>query len=85
MKTNRNRISWGSILDKPKFFGKEGPQGIQGPKGDKGDKGDSGVAGSDATVTKEAVEAVLTGEVDSHSHAGGSGGLTQAQILTRQL
>lgn len=37
-----------------------------------------------ATVTKESVEAVLTGEIDSHSHAS-SGGLTQAQILTRQL
>ena len=48
-------------------------------------KGDPGAAGSDASVTKEAVESVLTGEIASHSHAGGSGGLTQSQILTRQL
>lgn len=47
-------------------------------KGIKGDKGDQGDPGSDATVTKAAVEAVLTGEISSHTHAGG-GGLTQAQ------
>jgi hypothetical protein len=35
--------------------------------------------GDDATVTQQAVEAVLTGEISSHSHSGGSG-LTQAQI-----
>lgn len=46
--------------------------------------GPQGPPGSDATVTKEAVEEVLTGEISSHSHAS-SGGLTQAQILTRQL
>ena len=40
-------------------------------------KGDDG---SDATVTKEAVEAVLTGEIETHTHPGGSGGLTQQQI-----
>lgn len=51
---------------------------VKGIKGDKGDKGDQGNAGSDATVTKSAVEAVLTGEISSHTHAGG-GGLTQAQ------
>jgi hypothetical protein len=43
--------------------------------------GRDGMDGSDATVTQQAVEAVLTGEISSHSHAGGSGGLTQAQIL----
>jgi DNA recombination-dependent growth factor C len=42
-----------------------------------------GSNGSDATVTKAAVEAVLTGEISTHTHAGG--GLTQSQILTRQL
>jgi hypothetical protein len=42
-----------------------------------------GEDGSDATVTKEAVESVLTGTISSHSHEGG--GLTQAQILTRQI
>lgn len=57
---------------------------FDGAKGDKGDKGDQGDPGSDATVTKSAVESVLTGEISSHSHAN-SGGLTQAQILTRQL
>ena len=54
---------------------------IAGVKGDKGDKGDPG---NDATITKEAVEEVLTGEISSHTHAS-SGGLTQAQILTRML
>ena len=32
-------------------------------------------------LNKENVEAVLTGEISSHTHAGGSG-LTQAQALT---
>ena len=35
-------------------------------------------------LNKENVEAVLTGEISSHSHAGGSG-LTQAQALTMGL
>lgn len=55
--------------------------GVQGTKGDKGDTGERGlqgeqglpgVNGSDATVTKSAVESVLTGEITSHSHAGGA-------------
>jgi hypothetical protein len=46
--------------------------------------GADGEDGSDASVTKSNVEAVLTGEISTHSHAS-SGGLTQAQILTRQL
>lgn len=37
-----------------------------------------------ASVTKESIEAVLTGEISTHSHAGG-GGLTQSQILARNL
>lgn len=59
-------------------------KGVDYFDGEKGDKGDPGDPGSDATVTKSAVEAVLTGEIISHSHAS-SGGLSQAQILTRQL
>ena len=43
----------------------------------KGDKGDDG---SDASVTKLNVEAVLTGEISSHSHAGG-GGMSPAQVM----
>ena len=72
------------------FDGAKGDQGAQGLKGDKGDTGSQGPqgiqgpAGSDATVTRSAVESVLTGEISSHSHAS-SGGMTQAQILTRQL
>lgn len=72
------------------FDGARGDTGAQGLKGDKGDTGSQGPqgiqgpAGSDATVTKLAVESVLTGEISSHSHAS-SGGMTQAQILTRQL
>lgn len=52
---------------------------FDGDQGDKGDQGDPGLAGSDATVTKIAVETVLTGEISSHSHAS-SGGLSQQQI-----
>jgi hypothetical protein len=54
---------------------------FDGAKGDKGDQGIPGQNGSDATVTKPAVEAVLTGEISTHTHAGGSGGLNQQQIL----
>lgn len=50
-------------------------------KGDNGTKGDTGAAGSDASVTKVNVEAVLTGEITSHTHPGGEGGLTQQQIM----
>lgn len=61
-----------------------GGGGTQGPKGDTGDtgatgpagndgaqgpQGDTGPAGSDATVTKANVEAALTGEISSHTHA----------------
>lgn len=42
-----------------------------------------GINGSDATVTKTAVESVLTGEITTHTHP--SSGLTQSQILKRQL
>jgi len=50
----------------------DGLQGLKGDKGDQGDQGIQGNPGSDATVTKQSVEAVLTGEISSHSHAGGS-------------
>jgi len=33
-----------------------------------------------ANITKSEIEAKLTGEVTSHSHAGGGGGLSQQQI-----
>ena len=60
--------------------GPKGDTGEQGPKGDKGDKGDTGEqgpigpegpqgpAGADAEITKESIEAVLTGEITSHTH-----------------
>lgn len=41
-------------------------------------------AQKNSDITKEEIEAKLTGELTSHTHAS-SGGLTQAQILTRQL
>lgn len=40
---------------------------------------------SGGSVTKQDVESVLTGEITSHTHPGGSGGLTQAQALTLRL
>lgn len=43
----------------------QGPKGDVGPEGPKGEKGDPG---DDATVTKESVEAVLTGDITSHNH-----------------
>ena len=45
--------------------GEQGEQGIQGPVGPKGEKGDPG---SDASVTKQNVEAVLTGNITTHTH-----------------
>ena len=64
--------------------GNQGIQGIQGPagadstvpgpqgeQGIQGIQGIQGPAGSDASVTKPNVEAVLTGEISSHTHAGG--------------
>ncbi len=52
--------------------GERGPQGEQGVKGDNGIQGIQGPAGSDATVTKSAVESVLTGVISSHLHSGGA-------------
>jgi len=65
------------------FDGATGPAGytpIKGVDYFDGVKGDKGDPGTNATVTKEAVEGVLIGEISTHTHAGGSGGLTQQQI-----
>lgn len=48
--------------------GPKGEQGKPGPKGDPGEKGEKGDPGSDASVTKQNVEAVLTGDITSHNH-----------------
>lgn len=48
--------------------GAYGAPGIQGPKGDPGQKGEKGDPGSDASVTKQNVETVLTGDITSHNH-----------------
>jgi hypothetical protein len=78
--------------------GNPGSPGSPGEKGDKGDKGDTGDPGtttwsgitdkpetfppSTHSHTKQQIEDVLTGEISSHTHAGG-GGLSQAQVLAR--
>lgn len=55
----------------------KGEKGETGPKGDKGDTGEKGATGergekgdpgSDASVTKQNVEAVLTGNITTHTH-----------------
>lgn len=48
--------------------GADGAPGAQGPKGAPGQKGEKGDPGSDASVTKQNVEAVLTGDITSHNH-----------------
>lgn len=48
--------------------GANGAHGVQGPKGDPGEKGEKGDPGSDASVTKQNVEAVLTGNITTHTH-----------------
>lgn len=48
--------------------GANGAPGVQGPKGDPGEKGEKGDSGSDASVTKRNVEAVLTGNITTHTH-----------------
>lgn len=50
--------------------GADGIPGAQGPKGDPGEKGEKGDPGSDASVTKQNVESVLTGDITSHNHDG---------------
>lgn len=56
--------------------GADGADGAQGIQGIQGATGAAGADGSDASVTKANVEAVLTGEISSHTHAGGGGGTT---------
>lgn len=48
--------------------GEKGETGPKGDKGDPGEKGEKGDPGSDASVTKQNVEAVLTGDITSHNH-----------------
>lgn len=42
-------------------------------------------AQKNSDITKAEIEEKLTGEISSHSHAGGGGGLSQPQILARNL
>jgi hypothetical protein len=58
-----------------------GPQGSQGTQGIQGIQGATGAAGSDASVTKVNVEAVLTGEISSHTHAAGAVSRAQAECI----
>jgi hypothetical protein len=79
------------------FDGVQGPSGTPGAKGDTGDQGPQGnpgnqgiqgiqgPAGSDATVTKSAVEAVLTGEISTHTHASGGGNIAEYTIMVQAL
>jgi hypothetical protein len=53
--------------------GLKGDQGNQGIQGIQGVPGEQGPPGSDATVTKPAVEAVLTGEITTHTHPASGG------------
>ena len=64
-------VSWTNLIALSEITG---PEGEQGPAGENG---------SDAFVTKENVESVLTGEISSHSHA--ATGLTQPQVMARSL
>lgn len=64
----------GNVESNPKWSnvgsiqGPAGPQGPVGPKGEQGEPGPKGDPGSDASVTKQNVEAVLTGDITSHNH-----------------
>lgn len=58
----------GSIQGPVGPTGPKGEQGEPGPKGEPGEKGEKGDPGSDASVTKQNVEAVLTGDITSHNH-----------------
>jgi hypothetical protein len=42
-------------------------------------------AQKNSDILKSEIEAVLTGEISSHSHAGGGGGLSQPQVMARSL
>lgn len=64
----------GSIQGPAGPTGPKGEQGEPGPKGEPGADGAPGIQGpkgdpgSDASVTKQNVEAVLTGDITSHNH-----------------
>jgi hypothetical protein len=65
--------------------GATGPAGATGATGATGSTGATGAAGadgSDASVTKANVEAVLTGEISSHTHAGGGGTTSTTPTLS---
>jgi hypothetical protein len=40
-------------------------------------------AQKNSDITKAEIEAKLTGEISTHTHAGGGGGLTQPQVMSR--
>lgn len=40
-------------------------------------------AQKNSDITKAEIEAKLTGEISTHTHAGGSGGLTHGQVMSR--
>ena len=42
-------------------------------------------AQKNSDILKSEIEAKLTGEISSHTHAGGGGGLSQAQVLARNF
>ena len=75
--------SWTNLVALSDITGPAGEEGAPGAPGAAGAAGVDGEDGSDASVTKENVEAVLTGEIDSHSHA--ATGLTQPQAMARSL
>ena len=68
--------------------GIQGIQGVQGPAGNTGSQGTQGIQGiqgpqgDPASVTKAAVEAVLTGVITSHSHSGGSDSWTYLRLTS---
>jgi len=64
--------------------GEQGLQGDQGQQGIQGEQGPQGIPGSDANVTKANVEAVLIGEITSHTHPGGGGGQSFVKKNTHQ-
>jgi hypothetical protein len=40
-------------------------------------------AQKNSDITKTEIEAKLTGEINTHTHAGGSGGLSHGQVMSR--
>jgi hypothetical protein len=80
---------WNTISNKPEVF----PPGTHGHLGY--EPANENIQGhvlsshapagaqKNSDITKEEIESKLIGEISSHSHAGGGGGLSQAQILAR--